>query len=178
MQMFEFRRAISADASDLVVLINGAYRGDESRLGWTTEAELLDGWRTDEADVKSLIDSPISQILLCHDDGALVGSVHLQLVSDAAFLGMLSVRPRLQAKGIGKALLTTAERVVIKDWHATKMLMDVISVRRELIAFYERRGYRLTGSTKAFPVNAALWTPKVADMQLARMEKSLLLAPV
>jgi ribosomal protein S18 acetylase RimI-like enzyme len=173
--MFEFRKAVAADTGELMTLINSAYRGEESKLGWTTEAELLDGWRTTEAELKTLIDSEISQILLCHDKGELAGSVHLQLVSDAAFLGMLAVRPRLQATGVGKALIAAAERAVVRDWYATKMLMDVISIRHELIAFYERRGYRLTGASKSFPVNPELWTPKVADMKLARMEKSLLL---
>jgi GNAT superfamily N-acetyltransferase len=173
--MFAFLRAEAKDAVELAPLINSAYRGDESRLGWTTEAELLEGWRTTEEDLQKLIGPSISQILMCHDDGVLVGALHLQLVSDAAMLGMFSVRPRLQAKGIGKALLAEAERVVVRDWWATRMLMEVIPVRHELIAFYERRGYRLTGSAREFPVNAAVWTPKSPDLKLALMEKSLLL---
>jgi ribosomal protein S18 acetylase RimI-like enzyme len=96
----------------------------------------------------------------------------LQSVSDAAFLGMFAVEPTGQARGVGKAVMAAAEAAVKAKWGATKMLMDVITQRRELIAFYERRGYRLTGSVKEFPVAKHLWTPKAENLQLARMEKS------
>jgi ribosomal protein S18 acetylase RimI-like enzyme len=167
------RRAITTDATPLAALINSAYRGDESRQGWTTEAELLDGVRTTEAEVIELVNTPNSQILIGLDSNEILACVHLQLVSDAAFLGMFCVRPRRQANGVGKTLMAEAERAVVRDWAATKMLMDVISVRAELIAFYERRGYRMTGKSSAFPVNDALWTPKMKNMQLMRMEKLL-----
>jgi ribosomal protein S18 acetylase RimI-like enzyme len=168
-----FRRAATTDTPQLSVLINSAYRGDESRQGWTTEAELLDGVRTTESELAELIAKPNSQILLGLEEDEILACVHLQLVSDAAFLGMFCVKPRLQAKGVGKSLMAEAERAVVRDWAANKMLMDVISVRAELIAFYERRGYQLTGKSSAFPVNDALWQSKVADMRLARMEKVL-----
>jgi ribosomal protein S18 acetylase RimI-like enzyme len=168
-----FRPATRADAANIVSLVNAAYRGEESRKGWTTEAELLDGVRTHEDEIATLIATPHSAILLALDDAKLVASVHLQLVSDAAFLGMFAVKPTGQSQGVGKLMMAEAERFVVREWSATKMLMDVISVRQELIAFYERRGYRLTGKTKPFPIADDLWTPKVNDMVLARMEKTL-----
>jgi ribosomal protein S18 acetylase RimI-like enzyme len=168
-----FRPATRADAPNIVSLVNAAYRGEESRKGWTTEAELLDGVRTHEDEIATLIATPHSAILLALDDAKLVASVHLQLVSDAAFLGMFAVQPTGQSRGVGKLMMAEAERFVVREWNATKMLMDVISVRQELIAFYERRGYRLTGKTKPFPIADDLWTPKVKDMVLARMEKTL-----
>lgn len=173
----QFRKANIADVPQIVALVNAAYRGDESRKGWTTEAELLDGVRTHAAEIAELITSEGSMILLALNAGAIVASVHLQRVSNddgiAAFLGMFAVRPTGQARGIGKATMAEAEARVQAEWQATKMLMDVITVRTELIAFYERRGYRMTGKVNEFPVAKDLWTPKAVDLKLARMEKNL-----
>lgn len=173
----QFRKANITDAPNIVALVNSAYRGDESRKGWTTEAELLDGVRTHDAEIAALITSEGSMILLALDADTIVASLHLQRVSNdegvAAFLGMFAVQPAGQARGIGKATMAEAEARVLAEWKATKMLMDVISVRTELIAFYERRGYRMTGKVNEFPVAKDLWTPKAVALKLARMEKNL-----
>ena len=176
-----FRIATIPDAPAIVALVNAAYRGESSRAGWTTEADLLDGVRTHDAEIIELIALRDSMILLCCDVADLLGSVHLQRVGGndgentraAAFLGMFAVKPNLQSQGIGKQLLHAAEAAVLREWGVTKMLMDVISVRSELIAFYQRRGYVLTGKQKAFPVSPELWTPKADGLQLVRLEKSL-----
>lgn len=168
-----FRLAKTADAPQIVALVNSAYRGESSRAGWTTEAELLDGVRTHDDEIMSLIDTPRSLILIGLVGEEIIASMHLQLVSDAAFLGMFAVRPTGQAVGVGKAMMAEAETVVKREWAAKKILMDVISVRAELIAFYERRGYVRTGKLNDFPVSKDLWTPKAKDLTLARMEKNL-----
>jgi ribosomal protein S18 acetylase RimI-like enzyme len=168
-----FRLAKTADAPQIVALVNSAYRGESSRAGWTTEAELLDGVRTYDDEIASLISTPRSHILIGLVGEEIVASMHLQLVSDAAFLGMFAVRPTGQAAGVGKAMMAEAETVVKREWTAKKILMDVISVRAELIAFYERRGYTRTGKMNDFPVSKDLWTPKAKDLMLARMEKNL-----
>ena len=176
-----FRIATIHDAPTIVALVNAAYRGESSRAGWTTEADLLDGVRTQDAEIIELIELRDSMILLCVNGDSLIGSMHLQRVGGndgesidaAAFLGMFAVEPNLQSRGIGKQLLHAAEAAVLREWGVTKMLMDVISVRSELIAFYQRRGYVLTGKQKAFPVSPELWTPKENDLQLARLEKLL-----
>ena len=168
-----FRLAKTADAPQIVALVNGAYRGESSRAGWTTEAELLDGVRTHHDEIASLIKAPHSLILVGLVGNEIIASMHLQLVSDAAFLGMFAVKPTGQAAGVGKAMMAEAETVVKREWAAKKILMDVISVRTELIAFYERRGYMRTGKLKDFPVSKDLWTPKAKDLMLARMEKRL-----
>jgi ribosomal protein S18 acetylase RimI-like enzyme len=168
-----FRLAKTADAPQIVALVNSAYRGESSRAGWTTEAELLDGVRTHDDEIAGLIDMPRSLILIGLVGEEIIASVHLQLVSDAAFLGMFAVKPTGQANGVGKAMMAEAEAMVIREWSAKKILMDVISVRAELIAFYERRGYSRTGKMNDFPVSKDLWTPKAKDLMLARMEKNL-----
>jgi ribosomal protein S18 acetylase RimI-like enzyme len=168
-----FRNARSADVPHIVALVNSAYRGESSRAGWTTEAELLDGVRTHDEEIASLISTPRSLILIGVVGEEIIASMHLQLVSDAAFLGMFAVKPTGQAAGVGKAMMAEAETVVKREWTAKKILMDVISVRTELIAFYERRGYVRTGKLNDFPVSKDLWTPKANDLMLARMEKNL-----
>jgi len=168
-----FCLAKNSDAPQIVALVNSACRGESSRVGWTTEAELLDGVRTHNDEIAGLISTPHSLILLGLVGEEIIASMHLQLVSDAAFLGMFAVKPTGQAAGVGKAMMTEAEAVVKREWAAKKILMDVISVRAELIAFYERRGYTRTGKLNDFPVSKDLWTPKAKDLMLARMQKSL-----
>src|SRR5438876_243583 len=93
-----FRQARREEARLIANLVNSAYRGDSSRLGWTTEADLLDGQRTDEAEVRGLIEAEGSMILLCLQGAEVIGSVHLQKMDTAAYLGMLVVRPGLQGR--------------------------------------------------------------------------------
>ena len=184
MKNLSFRKATIGDANAIVTIVNAAYRGEASCKGWTTEADLLDGSRTDFSDIVVLLEAPDSLILLAelaelagHDGAVIVGSVHLERVEEdaeiAAFLGMFAVNPEYQANGLGKQIMKAAEALVQRKWGARKILMDVISVRRELIAFYERRGYQLTGKVKPFPINPDLWTAKAAKLELARMEKPL-----
>ncbi|MBD9358794.1 GNAT family N-acetyltransferase [Methylomonas albis] len=166
-----FCRATPADAEQLAELINSAYRGESSRQGWTTEADLLDGRRTDMADILDLIAGAGSMILLCRRQGDLLGSVHLQKVEQQVHIGMLAVRPTLQNQGIGKRLLAAAEIEARQEWQLQRFVMAVIPHRTELVAFYERRGYQRTGVIKVFPLHPALWQPKVSDLCLEILEK-------
>ena len=176
-----FRKAAIADANAVAAIVNAAYRGDSSRKGWTTEADLLEGARTDFADIVVLLEGAGSIIFMAESidqhSKHLLGSVHLERVDEndapAAFFGMFAIDPEFQAKGLGKQMMQSAEALVRQEWGARKMLMDVISVRIELIAFYERRGYRLTGEVRPFPVNPDLWAAKVDRLELVRMEKLL-----
>ncbi len=160
-------------AESLVELINGTYRGESSRLGWTTEADLLEGLRTDLADITRLLTSSDSMILIAEQDQQLIGSVHLQRNGDYAQLGMLSVKPTLQNQGIGKQLISAAEIIAQQQWGVKSMRMAVIPCREQLIAYYQRRGYVRTGETIPFPVNPALWRPKVNGLCLEWLEKVL-----
>lgn len=174
-----FRAATAADVGAIVALVESAYRGDASRAGWTTEADLLDGRRTGADDVIACIDRPRSRILLAERGDALLACAHVaEEHSDgepsSGYFGMFSVRPDLQGSGIGKALLDEAERMVRDDWGLTVMRMTVIDVREELIAFYERRGYRRTGIIKPFPYgDERFGIPRRGDLRFEVLEKSL-----
>ena len=140
------------DAPALVALLNSAYRGDDSRAGWTTEADLIEGEvRTDEESVREVIATPGSVMLRYRDvEGAIIGCVNLQEKKGRLYLGMFSVSPRLQGGGVGKCLLGAAEEHA-RQVGAGSIYMTVISARAELIAWYERRGYEDTGERIPFP---------------------------
>lgn len=171
-----FRPATPADVDAIVALVESAYRGDASRAGWTTEADMLDGRRTGADDVLACIDRPRSVVLLAEHDGALVGCAHVAEEDGGGYFGMFSVRPTLQGAGLGKALLAEAERLVFDTWRLPLMRMTVIDVRDELIAFYERRGYRRTGVLKPFPYgDERFGLPRRDDLRFEVLEKA---APV
>ncbi|HQS58026.1 MAG: GNAT family N-acetyltransferase [Gallionellales bacterium 35-53-114] len=171
--MLTYRPAVLAEVESVVALVNAAYRGEASRAGWTTEADLLGGQRTDADEVSSLIGAGHSIVLLCFEDAELTGTVHLHHAHRTAHMGMLVIKPGLQGQGRGKKLMQAAEAAAIKMWGADKMLMHVITLRHELIAFYERRGYRRTGKIKAFPDELRFGIPKVAGLEIELMEKTL-----
>ena len=144
--------ADDADIPRLNLLVNSAYRGEYSRKGWTTEADLLDGIRTDEQALRDIMNEPWSFILKYVVEGEIVGCVHLRKDDEQLYLGMLTVSPDLQAKGIGKQLLLAAEDEARKR-NCEAVYMTVISVRQELIAWYVRHGYTDSGIRKPFPQN-------------------------
>lgn len=146
-----FRDAIDADVDTLVALIESAYRGASSRAGWTTEADILQGQRTDPEGVLAVIKAPDSRLLTVERDGTVVACCQLEHRGDHAYFGMFAVSPLLQGSGLGKVIIAEAERQVRETWGATEMHMTVISVREDLIAWYERRGYRRTGKMTPFP---------------------------
>jgi ribosomal protein S18 acetylase RimI-like enzyme len=168
-----FRKAVSSDAETLDALVNSAYRGESSKQGWTTEADLLDGTRTNKADIENLIARKDSMILLCVEGTGIIGCVHLELSGAECQLGMLVVKPGLQSRGIGKQLMQAAEAAVRDNWGARLITMSVISVRHELIAFYERRGYRRTGRKKPFVADDTHGFPKSQPIEFEVLEKTL-----
>ncbi|HSR64005.1 MAG TPA: GNAT family N-acetyltransferase [Xanthomonadaceae bacterium] len=172
-----FRAACEDDIPAIVALVESAYRGDASRAGWTTEADLLDGRRTGADDVGACIRRPGSVILLaeraCDHGLELLACAHVAGEDRAGYFGMFSVRPTLQGAGIGKALLAEAERLARDAWKLPAMRMTVIDVREELIAFYERRGYRRTGITRPFPYgDERFGLPKRQDLRFEVLEKA------
>jgi ribosomal protein S18 acetylase RimI-like enzyme len=148
------RPAALVDVADLHLLVEGAYRGSSARRGWTHEAHLLDGQRTDVEALREMIEDPNQIVLLAHEEDVLIGSVTISDKGDAlAYLGLLTVDPQSQANGIGRRLIAEAEAAARERFAAKVMEMTVIKQRAELIAYYERRGYALTGEERPFPYN-------------------------
>ena len=172
-----YRYAGPADVPAVVALVDAAYRGDGSRAGWTSEAELIDGQRTDAAMVSALITDPGVHVLLAEEGSALQVCCELQEPDqDAgpAYFGMFAVRPSRQRGGYGRIFLAEAERIAREDFGAAAMEMTVIRQRGALIAWYERRGYQRTGQTKPFPYgDERFGTPKVAGLEFVTLAKPL-----
>jgi ribosomal protein S18 acetylase RimI-like enzyme len=164
--------AILSDAPALNKLVNSAYRGDSSKQGWTTEADLLDGTRIDEAALSDLIQKPDTTILTYKEGNSLLGCVELRKDGAKLYLGMLSVQPNTQGKGIGKKLLAAAE-VHAHEQVCTKIYMTVISVRQELIDWYIRHGYQLTGERKPFIVPDSRWGLPKQQLEFVVLEKKI-----
>lgn len=168
------RLATLADVPALVPLVESAYRGEVSKAGWTTEADYLDGQRTDPEDLASIISTPGQSIHVLEVDGRLLASVHLKHQGEQCFLGMFAVSPTLQGGGIGRRLVQHAETFARDVLKATAMRMYVISIRDALIAWYERLGYTRTGETAPFPYgNPKFGLPKRDDLSFIVLGKAL-----
>jgi len=192
MSRLHFRCARPEDADAIVALVESAYRGESSRAGWTTEADLLDGQRTDREDVLQALSADASRIVLAHPapemnaaepvrtEGehpwrGLLGSVLVQRDrAGCAHIGMFAVRPSLQSRGLGSALLQEAERVAREEFQATHAEMTVIEQRVDILAWYQRRGYRPTGATEPFPYgNPRFGLPRRPDLRFLVLAKTL-----
>jgi ribosomal protein S18 acetylase RimI-like enzyme len=169
-----FRAAVAGDVAAIVALVESAYRGDSSRAGWTTEADLLDGQRTDGEDVSRLIAASGSQIVLMQRDDSLVACAHIERHDHWCYFGMFCVRPSLQGGGVGDAMLRECERIARERWELRQLRMTVIWMREELIDWYRRRGYVTTGERKPFPYgNPRFGLPRRDDLEFIVLAKDL-----
>ena len=165
-------KAVVTDAEKLNVLVNSAYRGESSRQGWTTEADLLDGTRIDAAAIEELIQTPGITILKYVEGNEILACVELKNEHGKLYLGMLTVKPSLQGKGIGKILLKAAEEEA-RNQKCSSIFMTVISVRKELIEWYERHGYKSTGEKKPFAFNDSRFGQPKQPLEFIVLEKIL-----
>lgn len=186
--LINFRNATAGDVETVVELVEQAYRGEASRAGWTTEAELLGGQRTDREEVDALVRDPAATLRLAFappDDSrdasaagaspanGLIGCVLVRSEGAHAHVGMFAVRPTLQSRGLGSALLAEAEGIA-RERGAGRARMTVIEQRSDLLAWYARRGYRGTGEMEPFPYgNPRFGLPKREDLRFVVLEKEL-----
>ncbi|QLQ35730.1 GNAT family N-acetyltransferase [Micromonospora robiginosa] len=169
-----FRTARPADVPALVDLIESAYRGDRARAGWTHEADLLDGQRTDPEMVTAAVTAPAGVVLVAERDGGLVACCQVERRDDHAYFGMFAVDPGHQGGGLGRELLAEAERYARETWHAGELRMTVIVQREDLIAWYERRGYARTGERSPFPYgDERFGLPRRTDLAFETLCKKL-----
>ena len=173
--MLHFYKADLVDAEAIATLINSAYRGESSRKGWTTEADILDGLRTTTADIAKLIKRDDAFILMGVNNDEIIATIccELQVIAfkHTVHFGLIAVKPSLQNKGHGKDIINAAETMTRREWRVAGYHMTVISVRTALIEFYERLGYERTGEFEDFPENPTLWQPKVGGLSLQVLAK-------
>lgn len=169
------RPATGSDADAVASLVHAAYRSEESRTGWTTEADLVGGQRIDAAMVRELVASPTGVVLVGDGEaGALLSCCYLERRDDVAYLGLFAVRPGHQGQGTGRAMLTAAEAHVRGSWGSRALELSVINHRHELIAWYERCGFARTGVEHDFPYgDERFGLPRRDDIVFVEMVKPL-----
>ena len=162
-------QATTADIPGLTALINAAYRGQDGVTGWTSEGAYLEGPRTDGASLQALLEKPGAVFLKAGTSTGIAGCVYLETEEQDMYLGLLSVAPRRQAGGIGRQLLEHAEALA-RQQGCRAIRITVVNIRSELIAWYERRGFYLTG--RSFPFPEALGRAK-QPLHFIEMKKDL-----
>lgn len=165
-----FEPASIDDAKSISLLINQAYRGQQ---GWTRETEIVEGERSSIEDVRGLIRNPKTHLFVAAFKGKLVACICVEERKKKAYIGTFAVNPAIQSQGIGKQVLNLAEKYAFNQLGARSLVMVVISQREELIAYYERRGYRRTGKISAYPVHLNAGIPAVEGLAIESLEKTL-----
>lgn len=169
-----FRVANLADRDALIVLVTSAYRGEASRAGWTTEADLLDGPRIVPEVLEHDLTRPRSRVVIAESEAGMLACAHVCDDGGSGYFGMFAVDPARQGQGIGDTILRECERIAREDWQLPVMRMTVIDLRDELIRWYERRGYHRTGVKQPFPYgDARFGEPKREDLRFELLEKPL-----
>ena len=169
--MLSFHKAEINDASVIADLVNTAYRGEGSRAGWTTEADLLDGLRITTPEIAALIRRNDAFVLVGVLRDQVVACIACEHNENTAKFGLISVKPILQNKGYGREMIQAAEAITAREWRVAGFYLSVITLRTELIEFYERLGFERSGQFENFPENPALWQPKVQDLALEYLVK-------
>lgn len=168
--MLSFHKAELSDASAIADLVNSAYRGETSRAGWTTEADLLDGARVTTPEIAALIKREDAFVLVGVLRDQVVASIACERLENTAKFGLVAVKPSLQNKGYGREMIQAAEAITAREWRVAGFYMSVITLRTELIEFYERLGFERTGQFENFP-ESPLWQPKVQALALEYLVK-------
>jgi N-acetylglutamate synthase-like GNAT family acetyltransferase len=161
------------EAPQITALIERAYRGEESKAGWTSEADLLTGPRTSVDEIAAIMRDPLARFLVAEtEDGGIVGCALIRNEQGSGYFGMFAVRPDLQGAGIGDQLIKAAEQHLRDLWQMPTVYMTVINIRHDLIPYYERRGYKRTGERKPFPFDIAPGATRT-DFHLTVLRKKL-----
>ena len=156
------------DAEELNDLINTAYRGEH---GWTKETGIVDGDRTNTNETKILITNPDTHILVAKENKNIIACVCIEQKEKQAYISLLAVSSKFQNKGLGKEILRLAEAYALKQLHTREYVIVVISQRKELIEFYERRGYKKTGEIEQYPVHLNVGEPIAKDLTVEYLKK-------
>ncbi|WP_126174197.1 GNAT family N-acetyltransferase [Altericroceibacterium xinjiangense] len=167
--------ATEVDLEAIDRLVQRAYRGDAARAGWTHEADLLDGQRTDPEMLREGLANPRLRRLVARDGAELIGCAEVTSPHDGlAAIGLLTVDPARQGQGLAKQLLGAAERLAADEFAARRIELTVIRQRSELIAYYERRGYLRTGEERPFPHHDPRFgVPRRNDLAFVVLGKNL-----
>lgn len=166
------RPALLAESRLITQLVNAAYSPKPGAAsGWTHEAGWVAGNRTSQRQIEETIMDENAVILLGLKQSAVLACVRLEFSGEVCHIGMLAVDPTQQSKGIGKQMLQQAERFAVEQFGASKLHLQILAGRRELLPFYLGMGYQLTGILEEFPHSVSAGKPKVADLKVELLEK-------
>jgi ribosomal protein S18 acetylase RimI-like enzyme len=173
-----FGLAVSADAQDLVELIRSAYRGQSSRQGWTSEADLVGGDRIDVQQVLEMIEASNSIVPVLRDEGRIIACCHLERRGKGlAHFGAFAVSPPAQGIGLGRRLMGEAERLAVLTFGSKVLELTALAQQEKLIAWYERIGFSRTGETRPFPADPRHARPLRNDLYFVVLSKRLINSP-
>jgi len=167
-----FAYATLADVPRVAALIEIAYRGEVAATGWTNEAAILKGLRSSPREVERLVRAADSRFVLALGGDVLAGSALIKRHGDGAYFGMFAIDPSRQQQGLGKVIMAQCETAARELWAARYLRLSVISLRHELIGWYERRGFVRTGEHEPFPFNEAPGALRT-DFDLVVLQKPL-----
>lgn len=167
---FQLEQACIHHVQAICDLVNLTYRGE---VGWTRETHLVEGNRTDYAEIETAFLDTDAYFLIIQTEQRLVASIYIKKTEDSIYIGYFAIHPDFQGKGLGKAILKHAEADALKRFKAQRFTMYVVSQREELIAFYERRGYRRTGRVEPFPTHLGAGIPKIQGLSIEYLEKPI-----
>jgi ribosomal protein S18 acetylase RimI-like enzyme len=169
--------AVETDYAEIIELANWAYRGIGPTASWNMEDGILEGQRLTESLIREDVErNPDGRLLITREepDGVLLGTVWLEPKAEGVwYMGLLMVRPDRQKQHLGRMLLAAAEEFA-RGRGATRMRMGVLHVRDTLIAWYERRGYVVTGEQEPFPYgDNRFGRPLRDDLHFLVLEKEM-----
>lgn len=157
------------DIEEINQLVNLSYRGYD---GWTRETEIVSGERSTLDEVSAYISDPDAHLLVVKENNQIIACICVEQKKENAYIGYFAVNPKYQGRGLGKLVLSKAEAFAKNVLKVTKFIMVVVSQREELIAFYERRGYKKTGEISKYPVHLNVGIPAVAGLTIEYLEKN------
>jgi GNAT superfamily N-acetyltransferase len=170
----QFPLALPEQAGEITSLVNSVYRGEGAKKGWTTEADILGGIRITEEKIREAVNAENNVIMLTVFDNKIIACVHLEKEDNFCWLGLLSVDVNYQTYGLGKILIEKSEKFAKEKFGCDEMKMKVISVRKELVDYYKRRGYSLTGGREDFlTAEDTFGEPKTDNLYFEVMSKKL-----
>jgi predicted N-acetyltransferase YhbS len=170
----QIRPARPGDAEVLVTLIRSAYRGDTSRAGWTSEADLVEGDRISAGQVRAMTERSGSLMLVAQNQAGIVACCQLEnRGAGLVYFGTFAVSPVDQGAGLGRQLMAEAEYQAVTAFAASRLEMTVLAQQDKLIAYYERRGFRRTGETRPFPADPRYARPLRDDLYFVVLVKHL-----
>lgn len=161
--------AIQDDLQEIVELLNTAYR---SNLGWTHEHDIITGDRIRQVQLQHQLEQSNFKLFVLKVDHQLVGCIGLTHQDEAVEIGSFAIQPEKQNLGYGAVLLKFVEQYVADMQLGLDLIMSVLNIRHELIAYYQRKGYQQTGETFPYPLDAHVGVPKV-PVHLLILKKTL-----